>query len=282
MGPTPVPPRMKTGFIVAAVVLLFIGFGVEYAGPKLPAFGSLLPDEEKLIRIANRTIDQGLTDINRDREADGEDPLEPDSPEVREAKRDAREQIANLEAPGYALEADGLFLWVVLFSILVSLIGMVAATASVIRGGMVASAVSSVIVIILSVALIVMAIIELTIMIGLLMALPFGPLIYLGIYGNFPKGVLMLVAGVGLLCKAGAALLVFMGGPQLARMKSSVLMFVTAVGTFFIMELVFGIVPGPFAGIADGILGIIFAVVAIVWAVVVLSGAIKGLTSKVS
>jgi hypothetical protein len=141
---------------------------------------------------------------------------------------------------------------------------------------MIASLINSVIVILMSVFLIVKAILKLIIMIGLLLALPFGPLIYLAVYGTFPKGLVLTMGGLGLLCKIVAAVLLWIGANQVIRVKSAALLLLTGFVTFFIIEFVLGFVPSPFASIADAIIGIIIAIIVILWSIFILIGSILG------
>lgn len=272
-------PSMKRGFMIGAMILLFAGFGIEYLGPKLSVFVDAVVDKDALIDRAYAEIERGRQEYNAERP--DEEQLDRDHEKIVDARLQAEERIEGMAPPGFSLEADGLSLWVVFFSILVSTVGMFAASAGVIRGGSIASAVSSVAIIGLSVALIVQAVIELALMIGMITLAPFGFFVYLGVYGSFPKGIVLMMAGAAVVCKIVATALVYVGGPQLVRMRSSLFMFGTAFATFLLISIVLGIVPGIFASIADAVLGIIIAITAIVWAVTVLLSSVKGLTAKV-
>jgi hypothetical protein len=224
---------MKRGFMVGAMMLLFVGFGIEYLGPKLSVFVDAVIDKDALIDRAYAEIERGRQEYNAERP--DEEQLDRDHEKIVDARLQAEERIEGMAPPGFSLEADGLYLWVVFFSILVSTVGMFAGSAGVIRGGSIASVVSSVAIIVLSVALIVQAVIELTVMIGMIMLVPFGFFVYLGVYGSFPKGVVLMMAGAAVVCKIVATTLVYVGGPQLVRMRSSLFMFGTAFATFLLI-----------------------------------------------
>ena len=268
----PVIQPLKKSFVIVALIFLFIGFGIEYGGPNLPFFQKLLPTTQDMIREANKSIDVTMDDQGKPK----------DHPDRLNAKKEARQKITESEPapPGYGLEADGLYLWVVFFSILISLIGMLITKASVHRVGIIISLINSIIVIFISIFLIVQAILKLIIMIGLLLALPFGPLIYMAIYGAFPKGPVLTLGGLGLLCKIVAAVLLWIGGSQMIRIKSATLLLITGFVTFFIIEFGLGFVPVIFCSIADAIIGIIIAIVVIIWSIFILIGSIRGLLSK--
>ncbi len=269
-GLLPTPKPVRKGIVALSILVLFVGFGIEYGGPKLPLFAAALPDSAVLIREAEQAIDQEAARRGR----------EPDDPQVVQAKQDAREQIEGADPPGYSLEADGLYFWTVFVSLLVSLIGMLRSRTSVIKAGMVVSLISSVIVIILLIVLIVRAIIELVVMFGLLAAAPFGPMIYLAAYAiSFPRGTVLALAALGLLCKVVAAILLWVGGTQIVRARSALLLILTGFLTYLIIT--FGIsLPRVIIPIADAIVGIVIAIVVIIWNVTVFLGSVRGFLSR--
>ena len=285
----PVIQPLKKSFVIVALIFLFIGFGIEYGGPNIPFFQGLLsqsflPTLDEMKEKADEDIDKQVQkkwDNGKYRN------IEERENKRQELKGGAYKEIEKLEGappdpPGYSLEADGLYLWVVFFSILISLIGMLITKASVHRVGMIISLINSIIVIFMSIFLIVKAILELIIMITLLMV-PMGiippPIMYFAIYGFFPKATVLTLGGLGLLCKIVAAILLWIGGSQMIRIKSATLLLITGFVTFFVIELGLGLA-GPFASIADAIIGIIIAIVVIIWSIFMLIGSIRGLLPK--
>ena len=266
---------LKKSFVIVALIFLFIGFGIEYGGPNIPFFQGLLPTTQEMIREANKSIDTTMDDQGKPK----------DHPDRSDAKKEARKAIAESKPPGYSLEADGLYLWLVFFSILISLIGMLIPKASVHRVGMIVSLINSIIVIFISIFLIVQAILKLIVMI-ILFTVGVPPLIpplilYIAIYGaSFPKATVLTLGGFGLVCKIVAAVLLWIGGSQMIRIKSATLLLFTGFLTFFIIEFGLGFMPGMFASIADAIIGIIIAIVVIIWSIFILIGSIRGLLSK--
>ena len=266
----PTPKPVRKGIVLLSIVVLFVGFGIEYGGPKLPLFSAAMPSAATLIQQAERAIDEEAFERGR----------EPDDPEVLEAKREARQRIEGASPSGYSLEADGLYFWTVLISLLVSLIGMLRSRTSVIKAGMVVNLISSVIVIILLIVLIVRAFIELIIMVSVLAALPFGPAIYLAVFSiPFPRGTVLALAALGLLCKIVSAALLWIGGTQIVRVKSALLLILTGFGTYLLITIGLGL-SGILAPILDAIIGIIIAIVVIIWNLTVLLGSVRGLLTK--
>ncbi len=285
----PVIQPLKKSFVIVALIFLFIGFGIEYGGPNISFFQGLLsqsflPTLDEMKEKAGEGIDDHVEEEWKNGKYR--------SVEEREIKRQELKNNAygkikkskddSPDPPGYSLEADGLYLWVVFFSILISLIGMLITKASVHRVGMIVSLINSIIIIFMSIFLIVQAILELIIMITLFMV-PAGiippPIMYFAIYGFFPKATVLTMGGLGLLCKIVAAVLLWIGGSQMIRIKSATLLLLTGFLTFFIIEFGLGFVPGIFCSIADAIIGIIIAIVVIIWSIFILIGSIRGLLS---
>ena len=281
---------LKKSFVIAALIFLFIGFGIEYGGPNISFFQGLLaqsflPTLDEMKEKADESIDKhvekkwknGIYSSVEEREIDRQDLKNKAYGEIKKSENDPP------EPPGYSLEADGLYLWVVFFSILISLIGMLITKASVHRVGMIIGLINSIIVIFMSIFLIVKAIFELIIMIILLTVgvPPFIPpfILYIAIYGSFPTLTVLTLGGLGLLCKIVAAILLWIGGSQMIRIKSATLLLITGFVTFFVIEFGLGLA-GPFASIADAVIGIIIAIVVIIWSIFMLIGSIRGLLSK--
>lgn len=286
----PVIQPLKKSFVIVALIFLFIGFGIEYGGPNIPFFQGLLsqsflPTVDDMKKETSKGIDKNVKEKWENDEYPNVESRELDRQKL---KRAAYKEIEKLEVnppapPGYSLEADGLYLWVVFFSILISLIGMLIPKASVHRVGMIVSLINSVFVIFISIFLIVQAILKLIVMI-ILFTVGIPPLIppfilYVAIYGFFPKATVLTLGGLGLLCKIVAAVLLWIGGSQIIRIKSSTLLLLTGFVTFFIIEFGLGFA-GIFASIADAVIGIIIAIVVIMWSVFVLIGSIRGLLSN--
>ena len=269
----PVIQPLKKSFVIVAIIFLFIGFVIESGAPNLPFFQKLVPTTKEMIKTANKSIDVAMDDQGKAK----------DHPDRLNAKKEAKKAIAESKPPGYSLEADGLYLWVVFFSILISLIGMLITKASVHRIGMIASLINSILVIFISVFLIVKAVLELIVMVTFLTVgvPPFIPpfILYIAIYGSFPKILVLTLGGLGLLCKIVAAILLWIGGSQMIRIKSATLLLLTGFVTFFIIEIGLGFMPEMFASIADAIIGIIIAVVVIIWSIFMLIGSIRGILS---
>jgi hypothetical protein len=311
----PVVKPLKKSFIIVALIFLLIGFGIEFGGP-LPSpnpkdlvksikeaednfskddyWDEINDDVSRAINTAIKNspcFDIKVVD-NEEKDAfkhciefpaEDEEMLEEAKDRITKWKLEKIKERIKTETkkpPGYALKADGLFIWTVFFSFLVSLIGMLISKAFIQRIGMIASLINAIIVIFMSIFLIVKAIIKL-IIIFVLLASFFLAFLYWIIYEiPFPTGRVLSLAGLGLFCKIVAAILIWLGGSHIIRIKTSTLLIITGFVTSIIIMIVLPIGRAiTFAYIADAIIGIIIAIVVIVWSVYVLIGSIRGLIS---
>jgi hypothetical protein len=311
----PVVRPLKKSFVIVALIFLLIGFGIEFGGP-LPSpnpkdlvnsikeaednfsrddyWDKIKDDVSRAINSASKSdpcfeikvVDKEEKDAFKhciQFPAEDEEMLEDAKDEITKwklGKIKVRIKTESKKPPGYALKADGLFIWMVFFSFLVSLIGMLVSKASINRIGMIASLINAIIVIFLSIFLIVKAIIKL-IIIFVLLASFFLAFLYWIIYEiPFPTGTVLSLAGLGLFCKIVAAILIWVGGSNMIKIKSSTLLLITGFVTSLIIMIVLPIGRAiTFAYIVDAIIGIVIAIVVIVWSVYVLIGSIRGLIS---
>ncbi len=108
----------------------------------------------------------------------------------------------------------------------------------------------------------------LTLMLSLLLAAPFGTLVYFAIWGFFAAGSAKLILSLSMFLKIGFVILLFLAQQRFLRVKSMLLLVATSIGLTFLAALLIGIVPAPLASITDAIAGIIDAAAALIWAIV--------------
>jgi VanZ family protein len=119
-----------------------------------------------------------------------------------------------------------------------------------------------------------LVVVQLFVMIGLLLAIPFGTLIYLITYGFFDRGgagvLLSWLFGLKLLF--GLALVA--ASERYLQNVGLVLAVLSTLLASIVVSFLHGIVPIILVSITDAIAALIVAVIAIVWAIVLLIGAI--------
>jgi len=141
--------------------------------------------------------------------------------------------------------------------------------------------IGSIVLILVSLLLLVLAFVELFIMVSLFLAVPFGTLVYLVLWGFFPVGDSAVLLGLVLFLKLGFALLLVLAQPRFLQNKGLVAMIVTSLVCTLVLSFLHGFVPVILVSIVDNIAAIIFAVVAIIWGLVLLIGSIPAIWKAV-
>lgn len=111
-------------------------------------------------------------------------------------------------------------------------------------------------------------------MVGLLLAVPFGTIVYMAVFGSFSKGAAAITLALLMTLKLVAALVLFLGNLNILKSKSTILMFATSIVLTFLLSFLHGLVPGFLVSITDGIGAIIAYIAAIIWAIIYLVGGI--------
>lgn len=146
-----------------------------------------------------------------------------------------------------------------------------------------ATAIFAVILLVLSIGLIVLAIAKLTLMIALLLAIPFGTIIYLVVYGFFNVGGAALVLGLLMTLKiaSGACLLIAHALQKSVPKTGLVLLVLTSLVAGVIVTFLHSLVPGILASITDAIAAIVVGVIAVVWLIALLISSIPAIIAAV-
>ncbi|MEH0841047.1 hypothetical protein V6U81_01460 [Micromonospora sp. CPCC 205711] len=145
----------------------------------------------------------------------------------------------------------------------------------------VATLVFSILLILASLVLLVMAFVELSVMVSLFLAAPFGTLAYLALWGFFPVGEASLLLGLILLLKLVWAALLLLAQPRFLQNKGLVALTLTTLVCTVVLEFLHRLVPVIVVSILDEFGALVFAVVAIVWGLVLLVGSIPAIVKAV-
>lgn len=145
----------------------------------------------------------------------------------------------------------------------------------------VATLVFSIVLLIVSFVLLIVAFVELTVLVSLFLAAPFGTLAYLAVWGFFPVGEAAALLGLVLLLKLVWAGLLLLAQPRFLQNRGLVLLALTTLLCTVVLEFLHRLVPGILVSITDDLGALLFAVVAIVWALVLLIGSIPAIVKAV-
>jgi hypothetical protein len=176
--------------------------------------------------------------------------------------------------PGMAIPYMALLDGLLLFTIALMSVGMLVRERihSRIQGA--ATLLFSLLIIIAAIGLILVAVATLLMMIALLLAVPFGTLVYLVRYGFFNRGGASVALGLLMSLKLGFAICLALAQQRFLENKGLVLLILTSFVANVIVSFLHGIVPRFLVSITDGVGAIVVAVLAALWAIFLLVGSI--------
>ncbi|MEH1029323.1 hypothetical protein ACWD6L_06965 [Micromonospora profundi] len=145
----------------------------------------------------------------------------------------------------------------------------------------VATLIFSILLLLGSLVLLIIAFVELTIMVSLFVAVPFGTLAYLALWGFFPVGEASLLLGLVLVLKLVWVAMLLLAQPRFLQNKGLVLLALTTLLCTVVLEFLHRLVPVVVVSILDDVGALVFAIVAIVWGLVLLIGSIPAIVKSV-
>ena len=139
----------------------------------------------------------------------------------------------------------------------------------------------SILILIAAITAIILTLVELLIMVGLLLAVPFGTIAYMVMYGFFNRGGARAVLSVLTGLRVPFAVCMVLAHQRFLQNKGLVLLTLTAFVTSFIVGLLHGIVPLFLVSITDAVAAIVVDVIAAIWAIVLLIGSLISIVKAV-
>jgi hypothetical protein len=111
-------------------------------------------------------------------------------------------------------------------------------------------------------------------MLGLLLAVPFGTIAYLAIWGNFPTGSAGAVLSVIMFLKIVFSICLVIAQQRFLKNKGLVLIIVTSFAANLVIAFLYGLVPGFLVSILDEVAAIVVCILAGIWIIVYLIGGV--------
>lgn len=136
------------------------------------------------------------------------------------------------------------------------------------------SLIVSLLVLLAVIILIFVTLAKVLLMIGLFVAVPFGTLAYLAIWGFFNTGAAKAALGLLLTLKLGFAVCLVLAHQRFLQNKGLVLIILTTLLANLIVSFLHAIVPSILVSITDGIAGLIVLILAAIWAIFLLVGSV--------
>jgi hypothetical protein len=121
----------------------------------------------------------------------------------------------------------------------------------------------------------------LILMISLLLAIPFGTIIYLIIYGSFNRAGADIALSLIMLLKLGFAVSLFFAQQRFHQSKGLVLLVLTSLLATVIVSFLLGIVPEFLVSITDAIAAIIVGILTVIWGIILLIGSIVSIVKVI-
>ncbi|WP_208348312.1 hypothetical protein [Pseudaestuariivita rosea] len=205
--------------------------------------------------------------------------------ETEEERDQARRQFAADSSPdrppGMATSSialiDGLLLWTMLMLV----------TSGVISQGVhnklraIATPIVTLIFLIISLIVLILAIVKLMLMLSLLLAVPFGTIVYMIIFASFNTGAVTIAVGLITLLRAVAFVLLLVSSWRYLKNKTLVFIVITGFLIGLLMGIVFALLPGMLHSIGDAVLAIIIAILGLIWALILFIRSLPGILSLV-
>jgi hypothetical protein len=141
--------------------------------------------------------------------------------------------------------------------------------------------IGSILLILLALLLLLIAFVELLVMVSLFLAVPFGTLAYLALWGFFPVGDATALLALLLFLKLVFAVLLILAQPRFLQNKGLVALILTSLLCTLVLAFLYGFVPVILVSIVDDVGAIVFAIIAIIWGLVLLIGSIPAIWKAV-
>jgi hypothetical protein len=135
----------------------------------------------------------------------------------------------------------------------------------------------SLLLVIASIALIFAAIFLLLLMVSLLLAVPFGTIVYLAVYGFFNRGGASAVLSLLMLLKIGFVICLVLAQQRFLQNRGLVLLVLSSLVANIILSFLHGFVPIPLVSITDALGAIIMGICGCLWWLLALIGAVPAI-----
>jgi hypothetical protein len=146
----------------------------------------------------------------------------------------------------------------------------------------VVGAVVSVLVILAAIVTAFRALAQLVLMVSLLLAFPFGTIVYLIVWGFFDRGGAAVALGLLMLIKVVAAICLAVAHQSFVTDKGLLLIVAASLIAGLVVSFLHGLVPGFLVSITDAIAAIVVAIIGIVVALLSLGGSAVSIVRALS
>jgi hypothetical protein len=146
----------------------------------------------------------------------------------------------------------------------------------------IATLVVSFLVVLGGIAMALVAFALLMVMVGLFLAVPFGTIAYLAIFGDFDTGSAQALLAMILALKLAGGICLALAHQRFLQNKGLVLIVLTSLLANLVVGFLQNLVPTPLVSITDAIAAIVVAIIALIWAVVLLIASLPAIVKAVN
>ncbi|MGK7874068.1 MAG: hypothetical protein AB4426_12370 [Xenococcaceae cyanobacterium] len=176
--------------------------------------------------------------------------------------------------PGYGIPYLALVDSLVLFTVLLMAVSLLWSRHLHARTQGIVTLIFALFILLLALSKIVLALVTLTVMVSLLLAVPFGTIAYFALYAKFYRYGATVILGMLATLKLGFAGCLLFAQQRFLQNIGLVLIVLTSLLATLIVSFLHALVPGFLVSITDAIAGIIVAILAIIWSLFLLVGSL--------
>ena len=186
-------------------------------------------------------------------------------------------QVGSVPTPGLGITYMALVDGILLYLIILMGLSLIIPPAILGRVQGIATFIFSLLMIIGAIVLLMIAIGLLILMVTLLLAIPFGTIVYFAAYADFKVGAATATLGTIMFLKMWFAGFLAFSNLRFLKDKLLVLLVLTSFLINIIISFLHGFMPGFLVSITDAIAAIVFAILSIIWAIIFLITAIPAI-----
>jgi hypothetical protein len=182
--------------------------------------------------------------------------------------------VGGTATPGYAINSLALIDGILIYSLIWMLLSVVAPRSVTGRAQGCVTLFVSFFGCIGTIAAIIAAFTLLMLMLSLLVAIPFGTLVYLGIWGHFARGAAAATLAIAMLLKIVFLVLLVIAHQRFLQNKGLLVLVGLSLGLTWLIAFVHALLPIILVSIGDQLMALVICIVAAIWLLLLLIGAI--------
>jgi len=260
------PDALRRPFFVAALLLSVLLLGIELSAPWVSRLRSALTTATTRVAAVSALADDAGIDARR---------------LARHAAAARAELGTTGRPPGHGIRSIALLDGVLVFTLALMGASLVVSQRILAKLQGCLTMISGLAVAVLALLWALKALAEVVLMVALLLAFPFGTIVYLAEYGDFATGEAAVVMGTVTTLRLAVAVCLVLAQQRFLRNTGLVLVILTGMLAGLVVGVAHGWVPGILVSITDGVAAIVIAVLAIVWAIVLIVGGLVSLARLV-